>query len=226
MTNLHCGALLFDIDGTLAHTDPVHIRAFNAMLIGNGRKALTNDEYAQIVLGRANTAIFSDLFPDLDVAKHRLMADAKEAAFRDMAHHEIVPMPGLFALMDAADAQGIPMAAVTNAPRANAEMILGALGITARFRTWVIGDELARGKPDPLPYLTACERLGVKPETCLAFEDSRSGVQSASGAGTFIIGVMSSLPEAELVAVGARFAIRDFSDPRLAGLMSGLQADS
>jgi HAD superfamily hydrolase (TIGR01509 family) len=219
MTHLPKGALLFDIDGTLAHTDPIHIRAFNAMLEANGRKALTEAEYTQTVMGRANAAIFMDMFPERAVAEHRRLADAKEAAFRDMARHDIVPMPGLLALMDAADARDIPMAAVTNAPRANAEMILGALGITARFRTLVIGDEVARGKPDPLPYLTACARLGVQPENCLAFEDSRSGVQSASGAGTFIIGVMSSLSEVELMAVGARFAVHDFADARLAELI-------
>jgi HAD superfamily hydrolase (TIGR01509 family) len=213
------GALLFDIDGTLAHTDPIHIRAFNAMLVENGRRALTEAEYTRTVMGRANAAIFGDLFPERAVAEHRLMADAKEAAFRHLARHDLVPMPGLLALLDTADARGIPMAAVTNAPRANAEMILGALGIAARFRTLVIGDEVARGKPDPLPYLTACDRLGVPPERCVAFEDSHSGVQSAHGAGTCIIGVMSSLPETELVAAGARYAIRDYADGRLPGLI-------
>ncbi|MGL4243811.1 MAG: HAD family hydrolase [Beijerinckiaceae bacterium] len=214
MTSASRGALLFDIDGTLADTDPLHIRAFNAMLSAFGMN-IGHEEYTRRVMGFTNAEIMRGFFPDMSVDGHRRLADEKEATFRRLAATEMTPTPGLLGLMDWADAHGVPMAAVTNAPRANAELMLSGLGITHRFRTVVIGDELPRGKPDPLPYLVAGERLGIACGQCIAFEDSRSGMRSASGSGALSVGVLSSLPEAELVAAGAQFAVKDFTDPRL-----------
>jgi HAD superfamily hydrolase (TIGR01509 family) len=218
MTRKIKGALLFDIDGTLTDTDPLHIRAFNQMLSKFDR-SITADEYFARVMGFTNAEIMRDFFPEKPVAEHKALADWKEAAFRDLARTELHPTPGLGALLDWADANAIPMAAVTNAPTANAELMLTGLGIKHRFRTIVIGDELPRGKPDPMPYLVAGERLCVDCHHCVAFEDSRSGMRSASAAGAFSIGLLSSLPEEELVKVGARFGVKDFTDARLRPLI-------
>ncbi len=208
------GALLFDIDGTLCDTDPLHIRAFNQVMEPHGVK-VGLAEYLHRVMGRTNAAIMLDFFPRKSIEEHRALADAKEAAFRDLARTDLHPMPGLIDLMGWADAHAIPMAAVTNAPTENAELMLTGLGIKERFRTVVIGDRLPRGKPDPMPYLVAGERLGVDCRDCVAFEDSRSGMRSASSAGTFAIGMLSSLTEEDLVKEGARFGVKDFTDPRL-----------
>jgi HAD superfamily hydrolase (TIGR01509 family) len=219
------GALLFDIDGTLADTDPLHIRAFNKMLSAFGR-SISAEEYFRRVMGFSNAAIMQDFFPTMTLMEHKRLADEKEAAFRDLARNDLHPVAGLMDLLDWADAQGIVMAAVTNAPAANADLILNGLGVKHRFRTIVIGDDLPRGKPDPMPYLVAGERLGVVMTHCLAFEDSRSGMRSASAAGTMAIGMLSSLPEEELVKVGARFGVKDFTDKRLRPLIvATLQGD-
>jgi HAD superfamily hydrolase (TIGR01509 family) len=212
------GALLFDIDGTLTDTDPIHIRAFNIMLADFGM-SVTLEEYLSQVMGFTNAEILRNFFPDKPVSEHRRLAEFKESTFRRLAATELVPTPGLIAFMDFADAKGIPMAAVTNAPATNADMMLTSLGVKHRFRTVVIGDELPRGKPDPMPYLVAGERLGVDCADCIAFEDSRSGMRSASGSGAFAIGLVSSLPEAELVKAGAKFAVKDFTDARLGPLV-------
>jgi HAD superfamily hydrolase (TIGR01509 family) len=213
------GAILFDIDGTLAHTDPLHIRAFNIMLSSEGKATISDAAYFQKVMGFANVAIFQNFFPEKSPADQKALADFKEATFRDLARTELQPMPGLMDLLDWADDLGIPMAAVTNAPTLNANLILEGIKVKHRFRTVVIGDELPRGKPDPLPYLVAGERLGVEVRHCVAFEDSRSGMQSASSAGACSIGMLSSLTEADLVKVGARFGVKDYTDARLRPLI-------
>ena len=136
----------------------------------------------------------------------------KEAAFRDLAAAGVEPVAGLSALLDWADANGVPMAAVTNAPRPNAELLLGSIGVTHRFRAIVIGDELAHGKPHPLPYLEGLRLLGADPAHCVAFEDSRTGVASATGAGIATIGMMTGLGEAALLGAGASLAVRDYAD--------------
>jgi HAD superfamily hydrolase (TIGR01509 family) len=214
MTNTFKGALLFDIDGTLTDTDPLHIKAFNVMLAQFGQ-SLSAEEYFRRVMGFTNAEIMRDFFPAKSAAEHRALADFKESTFRDFARTELHPTPGLYDLMDWADNLGITMAAVTNAPLPNAELMLTGLKIKHRFKTVVIGDDLPRGKPDPMPYLVAGQRLGVDCAHCVAFEDSRSGMRSASGAGAFSIGLISSLPEDELVKVGARYGVKDFADARL-----------
>jgi HAD superfamily hydrolase (TIGR01509 family) len=139
----------------------------------------------------------------------------KEQAFRKLVAGRIRPLPGLIALLALADRANIPMVAVTNAPRLNAEMLLSGLGIANRFKVLVIGDELPHGKPHPMPYLEGLRAIGAAPKASVAFEDSRSGVQSASSAGIATIGIRTSLSHADMVAAGAVMTARAFDDPQL-----------
>jgi phosphoglycolate phosphatase len=118
-------------------------------------------------------------------------------------------------LLGLADRAGVPMVAVTNAPRLNAEMLLTGLGIMDRFKALVIGDELAHGKPHPMPYLEGLRAVNATPALSVAFEDSRSGVQSAAAAGIATIGMRTSLAHADLVAAGAVMTAKSFEDPEL-----------
>jgi beta-phosphoglucomutase len=131
--------------------------------------------------------------------------------FRD-AIVALEPTPGVAALLDWADAKGIGVAVVTNAPRANAEMMLKGLGLDRRIGTVVLGEELPRAKPDPLPYATALERLGAGADHALAFEDSLPGIRSASGAGVATYGIRTGHPDDALLGAGAIGAIDDFTD--------------
>ncbi len=205
--------LLFDLDGTLVHTDPVHFRAFNAMLATQGR-SIDLDGYLTHIIGRSNAAIMAGLFPDLPVSEHRRLADLKEATFRALAL-DLTPLRGLVALLDAADAAGLPWGVVTNAPRANAEHLLAALGLRQRARVLVIGEELARAKPDPLPYQTGLGLIGADAASSVAFEDSASGVRSAVAAGLAVIGLTTSLGADALSRAGATLCAPDFADQAL-----------
>ncbi|MFO1150192.1 MAG: HAD family phosphatase [Alsobacter sp.] len=209
--------LLFDLDGTLVDTDRVHLAAFNRMLSPYGKR-IDAHYYSREVMGFPNPMIMAKLLPDHPEDVRMAEAERKEELFRDMVD-EVEPLAGLVDLLDWADAQGCPCGVVTNAPRANAELMLDAIGLAARFRTLVIGDEVARAKPDPLPYLTGLERLGGAAGRAVAFEDSRSGIAAASGAGLATVGIMTSLDEASLGAVGAVLSVRDFADPRVAELV-------
>jgi len=88
-----------------------------------------------------------------------------------------------------------------------------------RFKALVIGDELAHGKPHPMPYLEGLRAVGAAPNLSLAFEDSRSGVQSASTAGIATIGIRTSLSHADMVAAGAFMTAGTFDDPELVRLV-------
>ena len=205
-------ALLFDLDGTLVDTDVHHMAAWNDVLAPPGR-AVDHDGYRRNIMGFTNEAILAWLFGD-SAASHHAMPLEKERRFRARLDR-LEPTAGLPVLLTAAAAREWPCAVVTNAPRDNAELMLRGLGLATRFPVLVIGDELPRGKPDPLPYLTAMERLGVSAAQSIAFEDSLSGIRAAAGAGVFTVGMLSALPEEALRAAGASMVVRDFTDAAL-----------
>jgi HAD superfamily hydrolase (TIGR01509 family) len=217
--------LLFDIDGTLASTDHLHHEALNEVIAPFGRQ-VDDAFYKSRVMGCTNAAIFDELFPTKTVREQTAIADAKEAAFRARARAGIVPTPGLMELLDWADANAVPYACVTNAPRLNAELILTGLGLKRRFQHVVIADEITHGKPHPLPYLIGAELINVAPNRCIAFEDSGSGVLSAAAAGAATVGMLSSLDTPALVAFGAVLTVTDFRDPRIMTLITRTLARS
>ncbi|MGC2778554.1 MAG: HAD-IA family hydrolase [Bradyrhizobium sp.] len=212
-------ALLFDIDGTLADTDALHIEAFNAVF-GPFGHAFDRARAARELLGRSNVSIGAEFLPhELPERRAAIMAQ-KEAVFRSLAAGEVQPLPGLMALLDHAEAASIPVVAVTNAPRANAEMILHGLGIADRFRAVIIGDELPHGKPHPLPYLEGLRAVGATPDRAVAFEDSRAGITAATAAGIATIGMRSNLGHDELIAAGAAMTAAAFDEPEVLALVT------
>jgi beta-phosphoglucomutase len=206
-------ALIFDMDGTLVHSDPVHLEAFVEVLAPEG-VTISDELYRTSIIGRTNEAIFADLLPHLDAEGQEAYAKEKEATFRRMAT-SLKPLDGLLDLFGWAEKQGVRVALVTNAPLLNATHMLDVLGIADRFDVAITIDQVERGKPDPLPYLTALERLGLAPEEAVAFEDSPSGMRAAKAAGLFSFGVLTGLSAEEMRAVGADATIETFHDRAL-----------
>lgn len=215
-------ALLFDLDGTLVDTDHLHLEAFNHVF---GRFGGTMDraEYTQRVMGKANVAIAAALVPDMPIAEAAHLLDEKERIYRALVR-DLTPIDGLVDLLDWAAGQGLPLGVVTNAPRANADLVLDALKLRGRFQEVVIADELAEMKPHPLPYLTALERLRAKAAHSVVFEDSPSGITAGTRAGMPVFGLMTSMSEAALIAAGAALAIADYRDGRVRGFITARRA--
>jgi len=209
--------LLFDLDGTMADTDPVHFEAFN-LLLGEFGRSVTLEGYKAEILGGVNAAIMKRLFPDFDAQRHVVLADRKEALFRSRSAH-LEPLEGLLDLIAEAGRHQVPIGVVTNAPRANAEHTLRALGLDHLLPTVVVGEEMARGKPDPLPYLTGLARLPCPAGRAIAFEDSVAGITAASAAGIYTVAIRTSLEPAALIAAGADMAVEDYRDPALLALV-------
>src|SRR5260370_6078864 len=139
-------ALLFDIDGTLADTDALHLQAFNQVFGPRGH-SFDQARFTRELQGFSNASIGERFLPDQTPERQAVIMAAKEVVFRKLVAGKIQPLPGLMRLLALADRAAIPMVAVTNAPRLNAEMLLSGLGIAHRFKAVVIGDELLHGKP-------------------------------------------------------------------------------
>ena len=211
-------AVIFDLDGTLTNSDRVHFQVFQAFFAKKGI-SLDKETYRKKISGRQNSAILADFFPDLSQEEGEVFSDKKEANFRKLAKGNLSPLPGLVALLSQLNDQGLAAAVVTNAPPENAAFMLSELGLTEAFNPVVIGDELPRGKPDPLPYQTALDRLGIVASAAIAFEDSSAGIRSATGAGIKTIGMTTTHNEDELISAGAIKAIANFTDPYIQTLI-------
>lgn len=216
-------ALLFDIDGTLVDTDRLHLEAFNRTFAPLGHH-FDAPRFKAELQGFSMTSIMDRFLATEPPARRREIMEEKEAAFRGLAEAGLEPLPGLIALLDRAASAGLTVAAVTNAPRANADLLLDSLGIRQRFKAVVLGDELPHGKPHPLPYLEALHVLGAKADLSVAFEDSVSGVTSASAAGLLTVGIMTSLTATELRAAGASASATDYRDGALLALIDAVVA--
>lgn len=202
-------SLLFDLDGTLVDTDALHFGAFQVLLGERGR-SITIETYQSRIMGATNDAIMRELFSDVPESHHQELAARKEALFRASVT-DLQPTAGALEVFEWARSRGVGIAVVTNAPRANAELMLNGLGLADRIDTLVIGEELPRGKPDPLPYATGLQRLGGNAERALAFEDSLSGIRAASAAGIYTFGMRTGLPAQALYDAGANDIIDDFT---------------
>jgi HAD superfamily hydrolase (TIGR01509 family) len=125
------------------------------------------------------------------------------------------PVRGLHRLTDWVREKGLRRAAVTNAPRPNAEQMIDTLGLKDFFDHVVVGSECERAKPFPDPYLKALEKVGVSPENAFAIEDSPSGLKAAVSAGLPVVGITTGNPGSALLDAGASFLIKDYNDPAL-----------
>ncbi len=113
---------------------------------------------------------------------------------------------------------GCKIALATSAPTENVDLVLGKLGIFDMFDVLVDATLVNKGKPDPEIYLTTVTKLNCRTENCVVFEDSISGISSASGAGLTVIGLTTSHSKTELLDAGASLTIHDFSEISLTQL--------
>ncbi len=215
-------ALLFDLDGTLVDTDAQHLIAFQQVFARHG-VGIDKEKYVRHIMGASNAMIADVFLTHVSPADQRRALDDKEAHFRANCG-ALRPVAGVAALLDFADLHGFGRAVVTNGPRANAELMLAAIGLRLRLPILVIGGELQRPKPDPLPYLTGLDLTGGVAKNSLAFEDSLAGIRSASAAGIDVVGLTTTLDAATMRAAGATLAVADFTDGRIVDLLRAKMA--
>ncbi|KAI3453445.1 hypothetical protein Pfo_010108 [Paulownia fortunei] len=210
-------AVLFDIDGTLCDSDPLHYYAFREMLqeIGfNAGVPITEGFFVENIAGKHNEDIASILFPN-DHERGVKFLDDKEAMFRRIVKEKLEPVKGLYKLKKWIEDHGLKRAAVTNAPRANAELMISMLGLSDFFHALILGSDCERAKPFPDPYLKALEVLKVSKEHTYIFEDSVSGIKAGVAAGMPSIGLTTRNPAELLMEAKPAFLIKDYEDPKL-----------
>jgi HAD superfamily hydrolase (TIGR01509 family) len=174
------GAYIFDCDGTLADTMPLHYRAWQRVVGGLGGRFPEDLFYA--LGGRSTEEIFAVLRDQQGLAVPDL---AQAVQLKERYFMELLPeVQPIRAVVDIARRSHgrIPLAVASGGPRSNVVPTLTAIGVAALFPVIVCVEDYARAKPCPDPFLEAARRLGVEPSTCLVFEDSPLGLQAAEAA--------------------------------------------
>lgn len=185
-------ALIFDMDGTIVDNMRVHNEAWAAW---HKKHGLPFDEatFFERTAGRHNPEIIGALLPGKSEQELLALGEEKEALYREIYAPRVRALDGFMALIDAADARHIPSAVGTAAPPGNIAVVLDTLNIRNRFATIVSPSQGYRGKPHPDMFLAAAERMNVRPEQCLVFEDAPLGVEAARNAGMKAVAMLTML---------------------------------
>jgi HAD superfamily hydrolase (TIGR01509 family) len=180
---------VFDMDGVLLDSEPLHHSAVNQLLADEDRAPLSFEEYLPY-MGTTDEYTWNDL-----IRRYRLQRpfayyrERYDAVILDLYRRSSVLVSGAAVLLENLRGEHIRLAVASSSRSVWVETCLEALGVRDYFAAVVTGDMVTRSKPDPEIFLLAGERLGTPPPQCFAVEDSPKGVAAAVAAGMFTIAV-------------------------------------
>ena len=212
-------ALIFDMDGVIVDSNPVHRRAWFEYNRTQGVD--TTDTMQERMYGKRNDEIVRDFLgghlSDAEVFAH---GAAKEKLYRDLIAPRMPEalVPGIREFLQRHGDLAIGCA--SNAEPTNVDFVLDAAGLRPYFQAAVDGHRVKRPKPFPDMYLLAAELLGVEPRRCLVFEDSYTGIEAARAAGMDVVAIKTThhyFPDVDL-------AVDDFLAPELETFMRAFVA--
>ena len=213
-------AILWDLDGVIVDSAPYHLAAYQWLLAQRGVE-LTAEYFRTRLFGRRNWDILQDVLGPLSDAEVHALADQKEAKFRELVRGHITPLPGAVGLLRRAHEAGIRQSIVSSTPRANIQLIVETLRIGAYLDEIGGEEDSERGKPDPQPFTTAADRLGMPYDRCVVIEDAPEGIEAGKASGMRVIGVATTRPSERLTRAGADLVVESLADDRVWAFVSG-----
>ena len=196
-------AAVFDLDGVLADSEGLHLRAWEVCL--RALEIETSGLRLEPWVGVADTEIVVEVIERfaLSVTAPELL-ERKRMAFGELVRRELTPFPGLEAPLRSLG-RLLPLAVATASARREAELMLSTLGIGGLFQSVTTGDDVKLRKPAPDGYLLAAARLGADPLRCLAVEDSPLGIRAAKAAGMQAFAVTTTFSADHLIGADRVF---------------------
>ena len=199
MTEITCGALLFDLDGVLVDSTPAVIRVWSRWAIARG---FDPNEVVRRAHGRPSIATIRDYLPHADAEIEN--REVERGELEDL--EGVVPLPGARELLSALPPERWTV--VTSCTRRLAQTRLRAAGLPVPDRL-VTCDDIENGKPDPEPYLKGASFLGFSPKDCVVVEDAPAGIGSGKAASARVIACRTTAHEAELKDAGADWVVEN-----------------
>lgn len=201
-------AIVFDMDGVIIDSHPLHRVAWRQFLTKLGKDV--DDKTLEFVLdGRTRKDILVHFLGPLTDEQLEEYGNRKDELLRNLGD-KVETIPGVVEFLDHLSHEGIRMALATSASKRRVFGTLKELGLIHYFETVVTGDEVSAGKPDPAIYHLAAVRMQETPDRLLAVEDAVSGVQAARAAGMRCVGIAHNGRADLLRSAGANPIIENF----------------
>lgn len=203
-------ALIFDMDGVLIDSEPVHERSKREALAQSGIQ-VPEERFANYI-GRSDTVMIQDL-----AAEHGLSESDGNAILRlkhsiyESLEHTMQPVEGAVSFLNWA-AQRFRLALATSANQRNRRATLDMLGVAPLFEVAVDAARFTHPKPSPEVFLIALGDLRLEAADCWIVEDSLNGILAAKAAGCFAVGLTTSFSREALKAAGADLVIETFAE--------------
>jgi mannitol-1-/sugar-/sorbitol-6-phosphatase len=199
MLPIPCRALLFDLDGVLVDSTPAVTRVWTSWALKHG---FDPEEVVRMAHGRTSLSTIIELLPNGDhTAEDR---DVERREIEDLGG--VIPLPGALELLHTLPSHRWAVVTSGTRPLAEARIRAAELPLPNHFIT---ASDVKRSKPDPEPYLLGAKSVGFAPRECLVIEDAPAGIRSAKSAGSKVIALRTTAPDAELAAAGADYIIQD-----------------
>lgn len=203
-------AVIFDMDGILVDSEPIHRDAAQALLESSGLE-LREEVYLQCV-GTTAQGTYEILSANYDLPwSFEDYQGAYEIEILSRLRRPLDRLPGVGATIEAVERRALGLALASSSRFSWIEATLEGLGLTGRFPVVASGQEVVHGKPSPEIFLLAAQRLGVDPDNCLVFEDSPAGVAASAAAGMRTVAVRTEYTES-LALPGADIILDSLED--------------
>lgn len=205
--------VIFDMDGVLFDSHPLHVRNWQQILREEGR-LVTDAELEIIYEGGRREEILSQFLGQLTPGELARLAGRKDELFQQL-ECTLQTVPGLGEFLLALEAADIRKAVATSASRTRAFRLLDRFRLTPRFAAIVTGGDVSNGKADPTIFSMALAHLGEASENCLVIEDSSRAISAARLLGIRCVGIASGARSQRLVEAGADRVVADFAALKL-----------
>ena len=203
-------ALVFDMDGVLINSEPLHERSKREALLQSGIH-VAEERFANYI-GRSDTVMIQDL-----AAEHGLTEQNGLDILRLKHHiyesleHELLPVPGALAFLEWANSR-YRLALATSSNHRNRVATLDRLGVAPLFEVAVDAARFTHPKPSPEVFQIALNDLGLEPGACWVIEDAVNGILAAKAAGCLAVGLTTSFTRQQLLAAGADLVVDTFAE--------------
>ena len=186
-------AVIFDFDGVVANSEPLHRKSFNITLKQLGI-TIPEKVYRDKYVGLGSLSIMEDVFRTHNVNRNaKFWVKKRMKVFRELVENEgVKPVKGFMKFNRLLDKIGVKKIIASGGYRKNLEVMMKHLKIQKEFQL-ISREDVEKRKPDPAAFLLAAKRLGVKTSQCIVFEDSPYGVEAARRAGMKCVALTTSL---------------------------------
>ncbi|MFW9946466.1 MAG: HAD family hydrolase [Candidatus Odinarchaeota archaeon] len=200
--------VIFDMDGVLADTGPIHFISWVKMAKEIGYNF--SKEFFESTFGQQSPTIVRKLVGH--GIKQELVenwATRKEQYYREMVKNKLKPLPGVKRIIQELKSHGLKLAVGSSGPRENVELLINTLELKKDFDVLISAAEVKNGKPAPDIFLLCAEKLKKEPKNCLVIEDAPVGIEAAKLAGMKSIGLTTTHEKKELL--DADLIVKDLS---------------